>query len=177
MGGLRTVHTWEEHGELRVVLHLGTLARVGDEIGVIDGVSGILLHEMCGAPTIIEVAHSAAILLHLVGGRVYRFTILALAGVGRSPELTDEQRTITVLFAVQVAQKVEDVLRVVLVDRWVGRAPDDDHGIGTVTHQDDGDTEQDRVPKGLFMALGPTDPPNDEADEQRCINQVAAVER
>ena len=52
--------------------------------------------------------------------------------------LTIEQRTITVLLAVEVVFKAEDVIRTVLIHRCVGIRANDKRRIGAITNEDNG---------------------------------------
>ena len=159
---LRAIHPWEHHGELGLVNHLRAFARIGDHIGVIDGMAGVLLHEVLRVPSIVFVAHHALAFLDLVYRCVHGVTIFSFIGIGRIPELPDEQRTIAVLLPVQVAHEVEYVLRVVLIDRRVRQAADDRHGIRAVADQDHRNPEYHRVRDHPTRALGPTQAEHDQ---------------
>ena len=174
---LRTVHPREQHGELRIVHRLGTLAVVGDLVDVVHRVPRVVRQEVVHAPAVIEALHGTTVLLDQEGGGVDRIPVLPLAAQRRAPELAGRQGPVPVLFAVQVAQQVEDVLRVVLVDRWVGAAAYHDHGVRGVADHDHGDAEQDGIEHHLPLALGPAQAQDDERGDQRPVEEHPGVER
>ena len=139
--------------------------------------AGVLLHEVLRVPSIVFVAHHALAFLDLVYRCVHGVTIFSFIGIGRIPELPDEQRTIAVLLPVQVAHEVEYVLRVVLIDRRVRQAADDRHGIRAVADQDHRNPEYHRVRDHPTRALGPTQAEHDQRAQGDEIEQVAGVER
>ena len=177
VAGLAAVHAGEEHGEFGLVYRFGLFAIIGDHVFMRDLQTGLALHIVFGAPSIVELLIHFVALHHFVGGCVYGGSIFPSITHFTIPELACEQRPITILFAVQIAQQVEDVLGIVLIDRGVRIAADHDQCVGAVTHQDHTYTKDDRVQDHLPLTLAPKKAPHHQAQNKQAIHEISGIER